>query len=365
MESICSSNDTTFAVNLAVTGWEEVEMTEDTFMEEVRTYIAFKIANLINTYWYPVLIPIGLIGNCLSFTVMMKPKNRKMSTCIYMAAISINDNLMMLTAFHDYLVSGLQIRRWYLTECKIAAFIALFGLQNCTYLILAMTMDKYVAIKWPHRATSYSTTGRAKIIVAGLCCLVCVYNVPHFFLSSVIGGQCFNFGIRNVISKVYSWFSFVVNAVVPFTFLIYMNYVIVKTVRNSRRMYGTNGIVARQSAMKSIENQLTIMMLLVTTLFLLLLCPTYIRYIYLLFAKRDTPLQYANSMLFYQITAKFYDTNSGINFLLYCISGQKFRRDLKEILCCSDTSSDSNQSSSNHPETKSVHINTSASIALR
>ena len=365
MEFVYPNNDTISEINLAVTGWEEVEMTEDTFMEEVKTYITFRIANLINTYWYPILAPVGFLGNTLSFSVMMKSKNRKMSTCIYMAAISINDNLMMLMCFHDFLVAGLQIHKWHPIECKIAAFVALFGLQNCTYLVLAMTMDKYIAIKWPHRAPTYSTPRRAKRIVVGLYMLVCIYNIPHCFLSSVIGGQCFNFGIRNVFSRVYSWFSFVVNAIVPFTLLIHMNFVIVKTVRNSHKMYGTKGIVTKHSAVKSVENQLTVMMLLVTTLFLILLCPTYVRFIYLLFATTDTPLKYANSMLFFQITFKLYTTNSGINFLLYCISGHKFRNDLKEILCCSDTSSFSDQSPSVPSETCSGHINTSSSAALK
>ena len=362
MEPIHFNNTTMSEINLAVTGWEEVQMTEDTFMEEVKTYITFRIANLINTYWYPILVPIGLVGNTLSFTVMIQSKNRKVSTCIYMAAISLNDNFMMLMCFHDYLVAGLQIHEWHPFECKIAAFVALFALQNCTYLILAMTIDKYIAIKWPHRAATYSTAGRAKRIAVGLYASVCIYNIPHFFLSSVIGGQCFNFGVRSLISRVYSWFSFVVNVIIPFTTLIHMNYVIVKTVRNSHKMHASSGIVTRQASMKSVENQLTIMMLLVTTLFLILLCPTYIRFIFLLFAGRDTPLQYANSMLFYQITFKLYTTNSGINFLLYCISGQKFRNDLKEILCFWKTGSLSDQSLSIRSETSSVHTSPSGSI---
>ena len=40
-------------------------------------------------------------------------------------------------------------------------------------------------------------------------------------------------------------------------------------------------------------------------------------------------------MLIYQISLKLYTANSGINFFLYCISGHKFRKDLKEILFCS------------------------------
>ena len=124
-----------------------------------------------------------------------------------------------------------------------------------------------------------------------------------------------------------------------------MNYVIVKTVRSSRKMFTPNdtntGMKTRHNTMKTAENQLTIMLLLVTTLFLILLCPTYFRFIYLVFAKRDTPYEYAKSMLIFQITVQLYSTNSGINFLLYCLSGRKFRNDLKEILCCSYTSNNS------------------------
>ena len=73
------------------------------------------------------------------------------------------------------------------------------------------------------------------------------------------------------------------------------------------------------------------MLLLVTTLFLILVCPTYFRYIFLILVKRDTPFMFALSVFMYQLSSKLYATNSGVNFFLYCISGQKFRNDLKEI----------------------------------
>ena len=75
--------------------------TQDTFLQEAQTYMTYKILIYIDRYWFPVLIPFGLIGNILSFLVMIKPNNRKVSTCIYMAAISINDNIMLLFALHD------------------------------------------------------------------------------------------------------------------------------------------------------------------------------------------------------------------------------------------------------------------------
>ena len=129
-----------------------------------------------------------------------------------------------------------------------------------------------------------------------------------------------------------------------------MNFIIVRTVKGSRKMFHrTNDKVmatkhdrqvankeseVREKTMKSAENQLTKMLLLVTTLFLVLLIPTYFRFIYLTLVKRDTPAKFAGSFLFFHITHKLYSTNNGINFSLYCVSGQKFRNDLKEILYC-------------------------------
>ena len=308
MESSKLNNNTTSLLNWATAGWEEKETTKDTFMEEVEAYMISKIGNFIDIYYYPVFIPIGLVGNTLSFLIMIKRNNRKVSTCIYMAAISINDNIMIYMNCYDYLVVVAQIHEWHQLECKVLAFLALFALQNCTFLVVAMTIDKYIAIKWPHRAAIYSTPGRAKLIAVTIYFSVFVYNIPHFFLSSVIGGQCFNFGISSVFSKVYSWLSFVLNAIIPFTMLIHMNFVIVKAVRKSRKMFRPGNktmteekgqeLDPRQRKMKSAENQVTTMLLLVTTLFLILLCPTYCRFIYVAFAELDTPLEYAKSILF-------------------------------------------------------------------
>ena len=352
MESTTVNNN---ALEIITTGWEESEATKDTFMEQVKTYTIFKVSIFISIYWFPVLIPVGLIGNILSFIVMIQPNNRKMSTCIYMAAISINDNVMMGMCFHDYLVSVVQMHKWNSLECKISVFVCLFTLHNGTFQVLSMTLDKYIAIKWPHKAAVHSTPRRAKKITMGLYIFTFIYNIPPLFLSGMIGDLCINYGIGSIFSKVHSWFSFVLSAIVPYTLLIHMNFVIVKTVKSSRKMFSTKsintGMDSRQKSMKNAENQLTIMLLLVTTLFFILLCPAYIRFIYLLFAKQDTPYEYANSMIIYQVTYKLYTSNSGLNFFPVLHQWKKICNDLKEILCCCCHRKDQLQSSSTEVST--------------
>ena len=315
------------------------------FMEEVETYMTYKVASFIDKYWFPVLIPIGLVGNTLSFFVMIKPNNRKMSTCIYMAAISVNDNLMMCCAFHYWLVSAANIHKWFLWECKLSAYLHIFSLQCATYQVLSMTVDKYIAIKWPHRAVTYSTPRRARFIAFGVFVSTLSYNVPILFVTSLLEGQCVAYNVGGTMTSIYSWISFILNGIIPFSMLIYMNSVIVQTIRESRTLFQETSCKekdvntnqdsdTRQRTMKNAESQLTIMLLLVTLLFSILLIPTYVRFIFLTLVKRNTQFKSALSILIFQLSHKLYVTNSGVNFFLYCISERKFRKDLKEILSC-------------------------------
>ena len=351
-----STTDDTSLGNMSLTE----NLTEDVsnFMAEAETYLPFKIAFDINYYWSPILAPIGLLGNTLSFLVMIKPNNRKVSTYIYMAAISIIDNIMMCLALIDWLATGPRIVEWNLMMCKTITWLIGVAQQNSRYQVLAMIIDKYIAIKWPHKAATYSTPRKTNFIITGLLIFALIYDIPHIFLPNVVDGKCLGLGhflSSNIFIKIYTWSTFDLNGVIPLFMLIYMNFVIVQTVRKSRQIFkvntattgagkvpATNKVMdTRQKTMKNAEHQLTIMLVLVTTLFIILLLPIYIRIINVTFVVVTSPSEYASSILFFQITYKLLTTNNGINFFLYCISGTKFRNDLKEVLCSTRQSSGS------------------------
>ena len=347
-------------------------LTEDSasFMEEVEGYMTFKVSSYINYYWFPILVPIGLVGNTLSFLVMIRPNNRKVSTCIYMAAISINDNLMMCLALRSWVGLAIETYQIDVVQCKIFSWLTAFAMQNSRYQILAMTVDKYVAIKWPHKAATYSTPKRGKFIITVVFICILIYNARHIPMSSIVQGRSRSYADGGIISVVLTWLSFFVNGVIPFSLLIYMNYVIVQTIKNSGKMFGSTskpehishdrkGMETRQRKMKSAENQLTVMLLLVTILYLVPQIPAYIRNIYAKFATQDTPAKYASYILILLLTYALSITSNGINFFLYCISGKKFRNDLKEILYCNGTTFDKNSGlKSNQVFTVSVSQNT-------
>ena len=69
---------------------------------------------------------------------------------------------MMLLALYDWLVNTLKIHQMHDLQCKIGSPFVLHGLQNSTMQVIAMTFDKYIANKWPHKAATFSTPKRGK-----------------------------------------------------------------------------------------------------------------------------------------------------------------------------------------------------------
>ncbi len=228
---------------------------------------------------------------------------------------------------------------------------------NClfSFQILAMTSDKYLAIKYPHKASVYSTPRRTRLVILAIFLFTTLYNIPNYFLMALDGDSCHGYAVKGLFTKVFAWFSVCINCVIPFTLLVYMNYHIVQKVRQSRKQFFSKKYEIRASVVaatksqrqasirslqdpgnkaKSTENQLTRMLVLVAILFLILNAPTYARFVYTTLFTAKTAKQYASFFLFLQISQKLYVTNNCINFVLYMGSGRKFRRELWEIISC-------------------------------
>ena len=87
--------------------------------------------------------------------------------------------------------------------------------------------------------------------------------------------------------------------------------------------------------MKSSENQMFVLLLLVSFTFLICSISHYSLLLYInLVDYRKSPSLLAGFHLFHSTGQKAYYTNNGINFYLYIISGQMFRSDVANLFKC-------------------------------
>ena len=217
--------------------------------------------------------------------------------------------------------------------CTIQVFMLWSSLLCSTYLLIAMTFERFYSITRPHKAASFNTTKRARVIIIGIFVFGFSYSSPYLFICTNIGRLCIpnRFASNNVLGEFYYWFSEIITFVFPFVSLLIMNSVIIHTLRQRAKLNlvasdGQSQNEGQKVKHKHPEKQIITMLLLVTFVYLTLLIPTKSVVFYLNFYSGNTPYYYAGLHLFYQIGEKTYYTNHGINFFLYVMSGKNLEQ---------------------------------------
>ena len=224
-------------------------------------------------------------------------------------------------------------RSWF---CSIATTILSVATGCSTWFILSMTFERFYSIIRPHKAASFNTVKKAKVVILSIFIIFILYSLPHFFMTIPNGNICVPYakGMGHLAGKVYYWLDIFIGFGFPFVALLLMNSVIIHTLckRSSLLLAKAEPQGQNSTKLRSSEKQIIIMLLLVTFGFLILMSPSYGMTFYTIFVdfSRSRKL-YAGFFLFASIGQKTFYTNFGINFYLYVISGTKFRSDLLKL----------------------------------
>ena len=226
-------------------------------------------------------------------------------------------------------------KHWY---CCLKMYNYFSSFLCSTYLLIAITFERFYSIIKPHKAASFNTVKRARIIIVFIFMFYFTYSIPFLFIAGHNGISCVTnrFASGYVLGEMYHWLTEIFVFIFPFLSLLTMNSVIIHKLRKRSKetILGSesqNDNEDKYSRNKHPEKQIVTMLLLVTFVFLTLNLPVRSHVFYVNFSSGSTPYYYAGLHLFHQVVEKAYYTNHGINFFLYVISGQKFRTDLKNL----------------------------------
>ena len=207
-----------------------------------------------------------------------------------------------------------------------------------------MTFERFYSIIRPHKAASFNTVKRARVVIVCIVVIIGLYSLPHLYMTVPDGNICvpYALGMDHLAGKVYYWSDIFIGFAFPFIALLIMNSVIIYTLckRSSLLLTKSEAQTRNSAKLRSSEKQIIIMLLLVTFGFLILMTPSYGMMSYTAFVNfSSSPKLYAGFFLFASIGQKTFYTNFGINFYLYVISGSKFRSDLLKLFkimcpCC-------------------------------
>ncbi|CAF1241877.1 unnamed protein product [Adineta steineri] len=207
-----------------------------------------QIATRSEEFILPCLLLIGTTCNTLTFIVMRRGRMRHSSSCFYMAALAIADTFVLWIGCLNRWLELLDKQRPILACnicCKFGTFAFFFFADCSVWITVAMTFERYIAVSQPLRASQICTIKRARYMLLFVFLIFFIINA-HFlwtFHLSSTDSHCIPVNERILFLKYFTWFDSFKYSFCPFTILITLNILIIKSLLNARN---TNKLLEQQ-----------------------------------------------------------------------------------------------------------------------
>ncbi len=303
------------------------------FQNKVKNTLYYKVAEKLELVSRFIIFPSGIITNTVSLFVMSMKHNRKMTTCLYLSITAVTDNLMLIRLILTDLFVKFSPYPFDNYACKVYVYFMFTVSGFSAYTIVLMTFDRFCAVVYPHKSGIQCTRKRVVKLTCFNFIFTTVFYLPLIFiterLESTSDSFCIKHSYKNWYIQVHLVLQIIFFPVVPIVALFNMNIsIIVALKRSDLNVTSTLSEAARRLQ----QRQVTMMLLLVSFTFMILLLPQEIRNLVLLWHQpKGGVMETARSMLVFRVTFEMMMFNHVINFYLYLISGSKFRNDLKAL----------------------------------
>ena len=340
-------------------------------------FVEYRVHKQLLLYIPPIFFIVGLIGNMLSAVILTRPPMRSISTYRYLTVLSFTDSLVLsvglLRMWLGHLLIGDDVLDQWTWTCKLVNVVGYTVSNFSVWLIVAVTVERFIAVCYPFMAPSVCSRRRStRIILAVLAVQLTIHvhfawttgvhattaaaatnNITGVFALTEDGGgtQCSaSAGFETLIDDVWPLVDAAIYSFVPFVVIMVLNSMMMRQVIVSKRDRGqlcqqtSRNLTLRTSRGTSMEaskttesTRLTIMLLTVSFAFLITTFPMNTTLIATSFVIRSRSLPNrlmpdlalaAKLILVRTVCELLMYVNHSINFFLYCATGQKFRRQL-------------------------------------
>ena len=308
------------------------------------------------------LLIFALTGNSLTIIVMTSKKMRSSNTVLFLKLMAVADICVLSFKF---LINMQKLYKIPIYElCSLSIVLPdIFALKSY-WLIITTTVERSVAVWFPLRVSQIVTRKRCyQIILLLVCFFTLISSTQIFCLKSLpltpyycgIRGS-FNGTCKYYIKSVYPWIKSALMSWIPSVLGIVLNAIIIKRLTRARKkrqsisnLFDTKLSDTRKYSLKlgsvkaskrlskrmtikystrTQEKQITIMLCTVSVSFILLTMPCSI---YELIRKLNPNLTLFKKRAIHRAVLFLIDCLHASNFIMYCLTGEKFRNELKKL----------------------------------
>ncbi|KAG8189545.1 hypothetical protein JTE90_008505 [Oedothorax gibbosus] len=289
---------------------------------------------------------LGMAGNVISLVILSRPEMRSSVNC-GLQALAFFDTILLVSSItmlglHKLGYRMMLLHRYtfefYPYVVLIAYPVGLIAQTGSVWITVGVTVERWVAVRHPLRARFLCTHTRAKGFCLGVLIFALAYNVPRFWEIDVVKtaddvyvAKPTDFRMNKLYLEVYYiWLYLFVMYFIPFLTLAVLNVSIWNAVRRASR--------DRQRLTRRERKEMGLATMLVCVVAVFFVCN-----ILALFCNVLEMLElYIPALV--RVSNLLVTFNSSVNFAIYCIFGEKFRKVFLRMCLCGRFGRTKNQS---------------------
>jgi hypothetical protein len=146
-------------------------------LEEASRYIYAAI--------FPIIFILGIVGNLFSSIIFSITKLNHTSCGIYFLLLAICDSLALIGGLHHCLTIGYHVAVPNASYCRARNFFLYTSMDITSWMVVAISLDRYLKVKFPIKARMYATR-KLSIIVSCIVTSIFIGKNVHL-LTTFIG----------------------------------------------------------------------------------------------------------------------------------------------------------------------------------
>ena len=331
-------NSSSFLVNPAVSAVNDsvIAQNDTDGWLLARSAADLRIPKGIIIYVFPVILLFGMVGNILSILVLVRKAMQRNNSSTYLIMLAItNMSVLTFSCFKTWLrlVSDFELLHYSDAMCKILKYVFFTSTHFSAWLVVLLTCERFLVVCFPFRASHFWFVHRPWIVTLITISIIMLTNINQFWTSQLRvteqGRECAVYDQHNTLCTVFSNLNMLIYSLVPAIIVFSLNTAIIVTI--ARHRYSGETITSPRTPLPLIRRQnqqrLTIMLLCICVLWLLLTGPYAIIDSGIPLNNMERGTEYLVRTLAYT----FMYINHAINFYIYCLTGKKFRFELKRM----------------------------------
>ncbi|XP_046584874.1 probable G-protein coupled receptor B0563.6 [Haliotis rubra] len=316
---------------------------------KLEDFTQYKVGVAIWTYIPPILIVMGSIGNILCIAVLSQTSMKLSTTSLYLRVLAVVDVVVLYTGLlRQWLLYFLDLDIRWMTEtgCKIHTWIVYVVVHSSAWLLVAVTLERVLSVMFPHTVKMKCTRNAAYAIIAGILVLFLLLNAHYLY---GIGDYYLQEGNETLLipcdgitdgyyyfeTTVWPWVDFCIYSFLPSTILIISNFCIIRKVFSSdTKANSVKGYCGNVTARRNKTTSMTMTLVVVSAAYVICTTPFCVYTIYTnIFSEGLSPETQATRSLLWSLVNMLQYCNNSINFILYSVTGSRFRHELKGLFC--------------------------------